>query len=78
MPADAAALLAALRPGVVAHHHVEPHFAHLDFGLGSDTATRVWPRVVALAKRFSKRAARRAETKARAAAAAAAQPATNL
>jgi hypothetical protein len=46
---DIELLKQALAPGVVAHHHHEPLYAHLDFELGTDAAEKVYPSMLRLA-----------------------------
>lgn len=53
VPVDVEMLLAVLPRASVVEHHVEAAYAHLDFGLGADTPSRVWPRVLSLARRYA-------------------------
>ncbi len=50
--ADVALLQQQLPPGVVVAHHHEPSYAHLDWELGSEAPSTVFPQVVALAVHF--------------------------
>lgn len=52
-PQDLELLLRARPTGVLVGHHIEPNYAHLDFGLGMDAHVRVFPSVVEWLKRFA-------------------------
>lgn len=53
--ADIALLKQALQPGVLQLHHHQPDYAHLDFELGTDAPTTVYPELLDLVLRFTGR-----------------------
>lgn len=52
-PADIQLLKQSLAPGVLALHHAEPDYAHLDYEVGMNAPTRIYPKVIELAKVYA-------------------------